>query len=157
MTPGTLFLIALVLIALIFVIQLVLRWAALRREAREEWVDLSTNTPEQVSGVREEDFHRAYLRTHGPNGATLAAAVVGLNAALTPFALVVLMSVWHAGWIANGRPPMFSETTLVWQFYLFFGLIAIWGGVAFWFARVFHRRGRVTLDAELQRLVRVSS
>ncbi|MCG8441243.1 MAG: hypothetical protein MI723_05465 [Caulobacterales bacterium] len=157
MTPGVIFLTALALAAIAYVGHLALRWLHLAREAREEWTYRTVHRSAEMVGADERGFIRGYLREHGPVGATLAVTVVAVNAALTPATLAGLAGLWRAGWIAQGKPAMFSDTTLVWQFYMFFGLIAAWVLVAWLAARAFYARRAGPRRRGLRQRVRPSS
>ena len=134
----------------------VMRWRSARIEAPQAyavWADRSGQEP-----VDEAVFVRAYLNVHGPRGqyyvlgAGLAAIII------TPIAFIMLPGIWHLGWVASGEPAAYTpRMTLIWQFYMFFGLIGVWAGVAALAAYLFHARRPGPLDAEVKRLAQSST
>ncbi|NIR61396.1 MAG: hypothetical protein GWO02_18820 [Gammaproteobacteria bacterium] len=65
--------------------------------------------------------------------------------------LIVLRALWRLGWRLSGEPPMFAEGLLMWQFYLFFGLIACWALIAGLVMQRYHRNRPRELRYELAR------
>jgi len=160
-------LIAIVLFALLFVVA-ALRAAFgywwVRREADEEWPDFKNNQPEMAAKLSKEQYVQAYIRVHGPRGALYGAVMLLAAAILTP-AIMLMLTALYGVLIAQPITPAGTASTnlagevsrqfrldgpLVYAFFLFFGLIASWGGVAFVVAHRFHRHRPGSLEDELR-------
>lgn len=128
-------------------------WWGLRqatRDGREEWQFRQSRFPERAYGRSEEEFVRIHRRHAFPLGTLYGVGVVAVALLLSPVALGLMSAVWHTLWIWSGRPLNFSEGTLIWQFFLFFGLIAIWAGCAALAAWHYHRRPKKDLESLLR-------
>ena len=152
MSPAQILILAIASGVAVIVARAAIGWLEARRIAAELWAsgawsDEVGAPPHIADTVTEPAFRRAFLAVHGPRGALYAGAAALAVAAATPVALTVLPAVWRAGWTAAGRPQPFEPGLIVWQFYLFFGLIALWVGVAALVLRTYHsRRPRSVAD-----------
>lgn len=141
---------AFALIALVAVV----RALNVRRDAGEEWRARRANGHPSVDGVDEARFRRAYLRAHGPRGQFYVLAAVAAAAASTPVAAGPLVWLWRTITPADASvgPRGWSfEGELVWLFFLYFNIIAVWAAAAL-VASYFYHRGRPGgFDEELRR------
>jgi hypothetical protein len=134
---GALLIIGACLLAAGLLARLAWRVARIRAEAAEAWAARETGDP-ALAGLDEAAFRRAYFRAHGPRGALHLAAGVVAAAALTVPALLALDAAWRLFWTLSDKPALYEPGLLIWQFYLFFGLIACWVGVAALAMRRYH-------------------
>lgn len=130
---------------------LVVKHRATKHHAELEWRRLSDRGDPRLQGVAHGEFVSLYRRVYGPRGQVYLLAALGAAAAATPVIVGLLAGVWHWGWTLSGTPRVYAPGNLVWQFYLFFGLIASWAGIASRFAERYHRRRPAEFDYELKR------
>lgn len=159
-------LIALALMALLFVVaavRAIMGYRAVHRDARAEWPVFQSGRADLVSGLDQQGFTRAFVRAHGPRAALYSAVMLVLAALLTPLFMLALTwaytilianpsHVSGAGNLAHAVHRQFrTDGPLVYAFFMFFGLIASWGLVAFLVARRYHGHRPGSLDDELRR------
>lgn len=137
-------------VALVQVALLVYRWRQAAEGARLEWARRVAEG-ERPAGVDEAKFARIFQRVHGPRAQVYILLALGGAIAVTPLAFSLLGLGWRLVWIATGKPESYADGTLIWQFFLFFGVIACWAGVAALFARRYHAKRPGDLDQELAR------
>lgn len=160
-------LIAITLFALLFVVaalRAALGYRMVNRDAREEWQDCQKNQPQRIKGLNEDQYVQAYVRAHGPRGALYSAVMLIAAAVLTP-AIMLMLTALYGVLIAQPITPAGAASAnlagevsrqfrldgpLVYAFFLFFGLIASWAGVAFVVAHRFHRNRPGSLEDELR-------
>lgn len=110
---------------------------SVRRDMAAAWAEHRADHGEDVG---EPAFKRAYFRAYGPRGALYGFIGLALAAAVTPLAFIILGQAWDVGWRLSGEPSFYAAGTLIWQFYLFFGLIGCWVAIAALVAQRFHSR-----------------
>jgi len=157
-------LIALALMALLFVVaalRAILGYRAVYRDAHAEWPAFQAGRPDLAKGLDRQGFIRAFVRAYGPRAALYSAVLLVLAAVLTPLFMLVLTWLYSvliadpsqaAGGsdLAHEVHRQFrTDGPLVYAFFMFFGLIASWGLVAFLVARRYHGRRPGSLDDEL--------
>ncbi len=160
-------LIAIVFIGLVLVLAALragLGYRQVRRDADEEWPDFKKTRPDLAKGLSDEAFTSAYVRAHGPRGALYGAIMLVAAVVLTPVIMLMLTGFYgvfiadsSGGTGLNGvnltnevRRQFQLDGPLVYAFFLFFGLIASWGAIAFIVARRFHRGRPGSLDDEIR-------
>ncbi len=160
-------LIAIALIALVFALAVLragLGYRGVRRDAAEEWPEYKKNLPHLAKGLDAIKFQHAYVRAHGPRGPLYGAVMLVAAAVLTPLIMLALTGLYGvliaepAGGsglasanLANEVQRQFRrDGPLVYAFFLFFGLIASWGLIAFIVAHRFHKYRPGTLEEELR-------
>ncbi len=160
-------LIAIILFILLFLLASLragLGYLQVRRDAKEEWPDFQKVWPKRASGLSAEQFENAYVRAHGPRAPLYGAVMLLIAAVLTPVIMLLLTALYGffiaepinaTGGPANGLASEVSrqfrlDGPLVYAFFLFFGLIASWGLVAFAVAHRFHRNRPGSLEDELR-------
>jgi len=159
--------IAIALFVLLFIaaaLRAAFGYRLVHREAREEWPDYKKNRPRHAKGLSEEKYVQAYVRAHGPRGPLYGAVMLIAAAVLTPAIMLMLTALYGfliaepvsgsgmtAADLAGEVGRQFRlDGPLVYAFFLFFGLIASWGGVAFVVAHRFHRNRPGSLEDELR-------
>lgn len=160
-------LIAIFLFILLFVLIALragLGYLNVRKDAREEWPLFKEARKDLTKGVNAEQFESAYVRTHGPRGALYGAVMLVTAAVLTPVIMLILTALYgiliaepvtgtgvSSSDLAGEVGRQFRlDGPLVYAFFLFFGLIASWGLVAFFVAQRFHRLRPGSLEDELR-------
>jgi hypothetical protein len=160
-------LIAILLFVLLFVLVALragLGYFNVRKDAREEWPEFKLARKDLTKGVNAEQFENAYVRAHGPRGALYGAVMLVVAAVLTPVIMLILTALYGILIAEPVTGTGISSTDLagevgrqfrldgplVYAFFLFFGLIASWGLVAFFVAQRFHRLRPGSLEDELR-------
>lgn len=160
-------LIAILLFVLLFVLVALragLGYLNVRKDAREEWPEFKLARKDLTKGVNAEQFQSAYVRAHGPRGALYGAGMLVVAAVLTPVIMLILTGLYEVliaePVTGSGMKPsdlagevgrqFRMDGPLVYAFFLFFGLIASWGLVAFFVAQRFHRLRPGSLEDELR-------
>jgi len=148
---GISFLWALVLLALIALIYGVRAIIGYRNVARDAEADYNFKLGENMIDPRltQAGYIRAYKRFHNPRGLLFMASGLSAILILTAPALLGIQILLNQLWIFTDRSRVFEPGYLVWQFIIFFSLIAIWAGIAYFTARQFHRNSPVTLRDEM--------
>ncbi len=130
-------------------------WAVLRlgakRNAHEVYARRSEEAPASLRGLSEDQFTRAFMRSHGARGQRYMAAALTVVTLGTPVLMTALRNIWLLFWELAGRPPYYQEGLLIWAFYFFFALVGAWAAIAGIAARLYHRRAPGPLDDELIR------
>lgn len=147
--PGFFVLLALVTLAMGAAALFMRRGAA--RDAREVYARRREESPGSLRGLDEAGFTRAFLRAHGPRGQIFITAALAAALVLTPLLMAGLDLAWRLFWAQAGRPAFYAPGVLMWQFYMFFGLVGVWAALAALAARLHHRRPRGSLDEEIIR------
>ncbi len=160
-------LIAIAFIALVFALAALrtgLGYLNVHRDAAEEWPAYKKDLSQLVKGLGAEQFQRAYIRAYGPRGPLYGIITLLAAAVLTPPIMLVLTELYGI-FIAeptNGSGLASANLTnevqrqfrrdgpLVYSFFLFFGLIASWGLIAFIVAHRFHKTRPGSLEDELR-------
>lgn len=131
-----------------------------------EWAHFQKNEPEFLKGMSEEKFREIYARVHAPRFPGYALATFATFLISLPATLALLSLALYAG-EKMGLVPQpvemvryvnldsVKETTQPWQcaadcqlyiaqafggFYYFFGVIAVWLVIVWFFMRRYHRR-----------------
>ncbi len=158
-------LIALALMALLFavaVLRAVLGYRAVYQDAHAEWPAFQTQRPDLAKGMDKQGFVRAFVRAHGPRPALYSAIMLVLAAVLTPLIVMVLTTLYSmliatpsnpadGSALVQGVQHQFRrDGPLVYAFFMFFGLIASWGLVAFVVARFYHSHRPGSLEDEVR-------
>ena len=100
-----------------------------------------------------EDFESAYMRANGPRSLAFMAIGFGAIVFLTFPILRVADLLMKGVWRLSGEDRTFEPTFLVYQFGIFFLVIASWAAIGFLTARAYHNNDALSFDEEL-RLVR---
>ena len=155
---------ALALLALIFGIRAFLAYRLLPQEAADDW-DYQVSQNMQDLRLTKDAYIRAYKKVHAHRGVMYIASVCAGILVLTPvaFALIntILMTLWNSsdepvqenlrggGIRENVESLTFEPGNLVWGFFTFFGIIAIWVFIVAMAARHFYRNSPGLMRDEL--------
>lgn len=140
-------LVVFLLIGLYFLIKSLLGYGRISRDAETEF---AFREKQGSVGINKRDgFIRAYRRFYAPRkdkyrGIGIVAATV-----LTVPGIRLFEYVSERIWVMAGKPYEFGPSTLLWQFMLFFALIAFWGLIFLVVAQIYHKRAPVTFRDEL--------
>ena len=135
------------LVAFVYGVRAVLGYRAVAADAQS---DYDYKQPQGMIDRRlsREGYIRAYKRFHNPRSeayvAGTAAAIVLLTAPAFHLIEFVLRQAWHL----SGRSRVIEPGFLVWQFFIFFSIIAIWVTIASIGARRYHRYAPVSFRDE---------
>ena len=144
--------IAVCALALFFGVRAFLGYRQVARDAR---ADYAYKTREDLfeAPMPEQPYLRAYRRYHAPRGTAYVAGAMIAVLVLSVPAFVLIQFLLEQLWISTGRSEVFHPGYLVWQFMIFFAVIATWGGIIYVTAREYHRRAPLSfkrvLDEEL--------
>lgn len=105
------------------------------------------------ANIDGESFAKAYRRVYAPRKAFFTGMSVTAVAVLTIPALVAMSAIGEWLWDRSGRPYDMGPETLVWQFMMFFAIIAFWGFIFYIAARIYHSRMPGSLEDELRKEV----
>jgi len=138
----------LLLIGFYFLVKGLIGYGKIAREAGREF-DVREKDDALGMNISRDGFVRAYRRFYAPRkdiyrgGGILAATL------LTVPAIRLFEYASEAIWIMSGKPYEYGPGTLIWQFMLYFALIAFWGIIFFAVAKFYHQYAPRTFRDEL--------
>ncbi|WP_409432726.1 hypothetical protein ACJ3XI_11025 [Litorimonas sp. RW-G-Af-16] len=142
----------LALVASIYSVRAALGYANVARDAED---DFAYKTPKAMipAGLSKEAYVEIYRRVNNPRAAAYVAGGLWSILLLTPVIFKALE--WGLNLIYNlsGQNRVIEPGYLVWQFIIFFAVMMIWAGIAYGFARHFHRHAPGSLQYELDQAV----
>jgi len=140
----------LVVIGLAYGVRAFLGYRNVARDAEE---DFDYKKPQGMvdDRVSREGYIRAYKRFHNPRSALYVAGTIAAIILLTWPAMGVISFILEQAWQLSGRSRIIEPGFLVWQFFIFFGIIATWVSIASTGARRFHRRAPISFRDEILR------
>lgn len=159
--------IALTIVALLLVfgaIRAAYGYWVVRRDAADEWDVFCRQNNSQAKKTSRDQFISAYKQAHNPRGLAYSVAALGLGVLVTPLAVMAL-TFFYANVIVQEFDPNAApaqtvaeevrrqfrrDGPLIYSFFLFFGLIASWGGVAWLVARWYHRSDDIEFGDNLR-------
>jgi hypothetical protein len=101
-------------------------------------------------GLSQARYIEIYRRVNSPRPqAYIAAGLIAILAA-TPILFFVLEWTLRMIYHASGQNRVIEPGYLVWQFLIFFAVIALWVGIAYLTARRYHARAPGSLQAEME-------
>lgn len=155
---------AMAVLAIIFGLRTFLAYRRLPKDAAEDW-DYQVSQNMQDLRVTKESYVRAYKKVHAPRAQLYIASVFASIFVLTPVAFAfinsILMTLWNSsdepiqetvrggGIRENVESLTFEPGNMVWGFFTFFGIIAIWALIAALAARHFYRNSPGLMRDEL--------
>lgn len=137
-------------IALIFTIKALLGYMTVRSDAHSDY-DYKSKEGMVDKRLTKETYVRAYTRYNAPRSTAYIGATFWAILLLTYPALAFIQFVLDKWWVASGRSVVIEPGFLVWQFFIYFFVIALWASIAFLSARRYHRVTMVSLERELQK------
>ncbi|MEP4052741.1 MAG: hypothetical protein ABJN22_10900 [Litorimonas sp.] len=148
---GISFMWALVLmgaIALIYGVRAFLGWRQVRTDARADY-DYKRANGMVPDAVNRETYEQIYGRVHGPRGPLHVAGAMLAILVVTPIAMLGFEAGLNLIYNLSGQSRVIEPGYLVWQFFLFFGMIAVWVSIAYLAARRYHRTAPGSLQFEM--------
>ena len=139
-------------IGLIYLFRAFLGYRRINADAMEEFKFRQTDNSLQA-GIDGARFVRAYQRVYAPRKALFTGIAVTAVAIWTIPGMVAMGAIGEWIWDRSGRPYDMGPETLVWQFLMFFAIIAFWGAIFYTTARIYHSRMPGSLDDELRKEV----
>ncbi len=139
------------LLALIGVFYAAKAFIGYRNVARDAEADFDYRQPQGMIDARlsKGGYIRAYKRSHNPRSAAYIAGTIAAILLLTWPAMggvgFALEQLYHY----TGRSRVFEPGFLVWQFMIFFSMIAVWVTVVSIGARHFYRNAPVSFRDEM--------
>lgn len=102
-------------------------------------------------GLSRDDYVAIYMRVYGPRAQThIFAGFVAILIA-TPIAMFLLEQGLNFVYNLSGQSRVIEPGFLVWQFFIFFGLLGTWVAVAYVIARRYHSHTPGNLQFEIDR------
>lgn len=157
-------LVAIAALALIFDARSILAYRRLPKDASEDW-DYQVSQNMQDLRLTKPAYIRAYKKVHAPRGVLYIAGVFSSIFVLTPVAFALINSILWTLWDSSDEPVEISirgggikenvesltyePGNMVWGFFTFFGILAIWALIAGLAARHFYRNSPGLMRDEL--------
>jgi len=135
-------------LAVIFGIRTVLGLRQVRRDASSDFDYKRTNG--MVPDTMDQDsYEKIYRRVYGPRGSAYVASVMLAILIITPLAMAAFGFGLNFIYNLSGQDRVIEPGYLVWQFFIFFGIIAVWVGIAYVAARRYHQNAPGSLQFEI--------
>jgi len=143
-------LILMAVLALIFALRALLAWLVVRRDAQADYAYKYANgmVPDAIDREKYEQIYRKVYNPRGPihvAGAMLAILVA------TPLAMWIFWEGLNLLYNLSGQNRVIEPGFLVWHFFLFFGIIAVWVWITYLAARHYHKTAPGSLQFELDK------
>ncbi len=135
-------------LALIFAVRAFLAWLVVRRDARDDY-DYKRSNGMVPDAISRENYERIYRKVYNPRGPIHIAGAMIAILLVTPIAMKVFEVVFDLIYHLSGQSRVIEPGYLVWHFFLFFSMIAVWVGVAYLAARQYHKAAPGNLQFEL--------
>jgi len=136
------------LLALIFGLRAFVAWQAVRRDAAADY-DYKRANMMMPDALGRKDYETIYRRVYAPRGPIHVAGAMLAILLLTPVAMIVFEFSLNLMYNLSGQSRVIEPGYLVWQFFLFFGMIAVWVSIAYFAARRYHRTEPGNLQYEI--------
>jgi hypothetical protein len=135
-------------LALIFGVRTFMGWRQVQSDARADY-DYKQANGMVPDSLDRESYEQIYRRVYGPRGPLHVAGAMLAILVMTPIAMFGFEALLN--WIYNlsGQNRVIEPGYLVWQFFLFFGMIAVWVTIAYHAAKRYHRRAPGSLQYEI--------
>lgn len=135
-------------LALVNAVRAVIVSTRIRREAPEDFKYRQTHGMIDASAT-ENDFTKAFKRSHGARGSVYAAVTLFSAAILTPPLLAFISISYDFIWRMTGQDRAFEPGYLVWQFILFGSVIGGWCLIGYIGARLYYKNLPGSLETEI--------
>lgn len=135
-------------IALVFGVRAFLGWLQVSSDAREDY-DYKRNNGMVPDVMTRETYEKIYRRVYSPRGPLHVAGAMLAILVATPIAMIGFEAGLNLAYNLSGQSRVIEPGYLVWQFFLFFGMIAVWVGIAYLAARRYHRTAPGSLQFEM--------
>jgi len=104
-------------------------------------------------GLSREKYLQIYKRVFAPRAPLyMLFGIIGILIA-TPIAMIILEQVLNLAYNLSGQARVIEPGYLVWQFFLYFGVIATWVAIGYVTAREYHRRAPGNLQSEIDEAI----
>ena len=134
----------LLVLSLVFFIFSIFSVRKIRQEAEEDWAyQVSENM--QDLRLNKEGYVRAFTKVHAPRKLKYLSGMLAALALLTLPAFALIERALHYLWILSGQSRVFEPPFLVWQFFVYFSILAVWISIASFFHRRYHRTSPGTM------------
>lgn len=110
----------------------------IKQEAQADWA-YRVREDMQDLRVGQDGYARAYCAAHTPRKAKTIAKILAALALLTVPAFALIERVLHYIWMWSGQSRVFEPPFLVWQFSIFFSILACWIAIIAFFLRRHYR------------------
>lgn len=137
-------------IGLFILVRALLTSRRISREAVEEY-EFRRADKALPRGAERPGFVKAYRRVYAPRKGLFTGAAITAIALLTIPAIALMEFLGELAWTMSGKPYEYGPETLLWQFMLFFAIIAFWGSIFFLAARFYHSRAPGSFEDELRK------
>ncbi len=135
-------------IALVFALRAFIGWRQVRTDARDDFNYKQTRG--MVPGaMTRETYEDIYRRVYNPRGPIHVAGAMVAILIVTPIAMWAFALGLNLIYNLSGQNRVIEPGYLVWQFFLFFGIIAVWVGIAYLAARRYHQKAPGSLQFEM--------
>jgi len=135
-------------IALFFSLRAFLGWQQVRKDARADY-DYKRANGMVPDVMARETYEQIYRRVYNPRGPLHVAGAMVVILIATPIAMIGFEAGLNFIYNLSGQSRNIEPGFLVWQFFLFFGIIAVWVGIAYLAARRYHRKAPGSLQFEM--------
>jgi len=123
--------------------------------ARDAKADYDYKLPQGMVDKRlnEESYIRVFKRVHNPRSTAYIAGTIFTIFAITPITMVIFEHGYNLVYNLSGQSRVIEPGFLVWQFFIFFFLIANCALIAYLVARHYHSHTPGTFVAEIEKEV----
>ena len=137
-------------IAIAFGLRTFLALQQVRRDAQGDY-DYKKSQGMIDDAMDRETYEEIYRRVYGPRGPLHIAGAMLAILIVTPLAMIGFEAGLNLIYNLSGQSRVIEPGYLVWQFFLFFGMIAVWVAIAYLAARRYHRKAPGSLQFEMDR------
>lgn len=135
-------------IALIFAVRAFIGWRQVRGDAHADY-DYKQANNMMPGAMTREAYEQIYRRVYGPRGPLHVAGAMLAILIATPIAMFGFEAGLNLIYNLSGQSRVIEPGFLVWQFFLFFGIIAVWVSIAYLAARRYHQTAPGSLQFEM--------
>ncbi len=137
-------------LALIFGVRTFISWQQVRTDAREDY-DYKRANGMLPDSLDRESYENIYRRVYGPRGPFHVVCAMVAILVVTPVAMLGFEQGLNLIYDLSGQSRVIEPGFLVWQFFLFFGMIAVWVSIAYLVAKHYHRNAPGNLQYEIDK------
>ncbi|MEP1231241.1 MAG: hypothetical protein ABJG88_11235 [Litorimonas sp.] len=146
------FILLFAVIGVIYALRAIAGYYAVGRDAR---ADYDYKHPQGMidNRLNEESYIRVYKRVHNPRNLAYIAVTIFSIFALTPVSMIIFEYVFNIIYNLSGQSRVIEPGFLVWQFFIFFFILANCTAIAYLFARHYYRNTPETFLSEIEKQV----
>lgn len=124
-----------------------------REVARDAEDDYRFKTDQNMidKGLTQEVYTRAYRRFYAPRSKAYMAGGLMALIVSTPIAFGLINFLLTQLWIATGKSKIYEPGFFVWQFMIFFAILATWALIIYLVARRFYAKAPISFKDELKK------